>query len=231
MRKAIFRLRGTGATRLYALMICALAALVIASAFPVDASQSGRRIPKRPKQTDPVPAEKSESPDDSTKTDPDRKLIPVRVAKSLPGVMSSPYLAAYVVDGCVSRLKSAPSLDVTTGGDLNRKEASDYAKASKDIYVAWLEPELDRLDPHRNDPVYDDRVRVRYVLFEPVTGKMKTHGMVYLRPYRPTVGGVGVPLPLPRGVSTIESHLRQAGEDAADRMLDALGAGLMRRDD
>ena len=231
MRKAIFRLHGIGANRLSALMICALAALVIAGAFPADASQSGRRIPKRPKQTDPVPAEKSESPDDSTKADTDRNLIPVRVSKNLPGVMSAPYLAAYVVEGCVSRLKSAPSLDVTTGGDLNRKEASDYAKASTDIFVAWLEPELDRLDPNRNDPVYDDSVRVRYVLFEPGTGKMKTHGMVYMRPYRPRLGGVGVPLPLPRGMSTIESHLRQAGEDAADRMLDALGAGATRRDD
>jgi len=56
------------------------------------------------------------------------------------------------------------------------------------------------------------------------TGKVKTSGRVYQRQGRSTVGGVGVPLPVPNGgPAAAEYSLKQTGREVAERVIDTLG--------
>jgi hypothetical protein len=69
-------------------------------------------------------------------------------------------------------------------------------------------------------PGSTDAFYLDYALYEPGTGKVKTSGRIYQRPYYP--GGVIVPSQR-SGVSIpIEYSIRQAGEDVAERILSVL---------
>jgi hypothetical protein len=104
---------------------------------------------------------------------------------------------------------------------MSRKEAGDFAKNSKTEHVLWLELDFDNM---MRSPSDNRRVElyISYAVFAPETGKVATHGRVHERPYQTTIGGVGVPLPVPSGNAHIEYIIRQTGEDVADRVMDAL---------
>jgi hypothetical protein len=183
-------------------------------------------LPNRSKTTTPPPPPPDEPPIEKT-TSKDDKLIPILVVKDLPEVHSSSILTNVAVQGCLERLKQAASVSPRAGSEMNRKEASDTAKASTDTYVMMIQLEV---DPVRGNPRatvgYDDprHVYVSYVLFSPATGKIKASGNVYQRHIGP--GGVPLPGPVPNTNSSSEFSLRYAGREAADRVLSAIGLPL-----
>jgi hypothetical protein len=131
------------------------------------------------------------------------------------------------MEGFLERMQTSNSVKVRPGRDMNRKEASDYAKASADTYVVLIQLDVDPAYSNRDRMGYADpyTLYVDYVVFAPGTGKSKSSGHVYQR--RGAMGGS--PLPLPRTTAGAEYSLKNAGRETADRVLDALGLALLRR--
>ncbi|MEK6300373.1 MAG: hypothetical protein AABO41_06595 [Acidobacteriota bacterium] len=148
--------------------------------------------------------------------------------KNLPNIGISSIYSNIALDGCLEELKQSPSVEVSSGKDKTRKEASDYAKASKDTYVLLIQLEQE-MNPRGDAGVLatggDPRTLVvSYLLFTPGTGKIKTSGRIYQGTTR---GGVGQPVPNTRGI--VDYELRRCGRDAADRVLDVLNLARPQR--
>jgi hypothetical protein len=135
----------------------------------------------------------------------------------------------------VERLKESQRLTVSVERELRRKDAIDLAKSKTNAYVVWFEMEVD-LGPGDLEkdtekaaiaPVNPRCLLVTYAVFTPGTGKVKTQGRVYQVGYQSIcVGGVYHPSPYPDTRQPIrlpaESTLKQAGREAADRLMTAL---------
>lgn len=172
-------------------------------------------------EEEPVKTESEKPPSSSS-------LIPMLIVRGHT-FNSSSYLVDIITDGCASRLQKSSSLKVNPSrAEVNRKEASDQAKASEELYVLWLEADLNRFDMDRTSTY--SNTSIDYYLFAPKTGDRKTWGKIYLRPYTPsaTPGGVQVPLPVPTGRVPVEYLLKQAGEDVAERVLSAMNLRVTR---
>jgi hypothetical protein len=219
------------ARRLLKYALTRRAALVIlitltASLLAVDSrGQSGRKLPNR---SEPPPAPTT-SPDPAPPAEPKPEKIQTKVliARNHSAAYAAPIMAGIVMNSCADHLKkSSAGISVSVGREMNRKQASDFAKATPDVFVLWLELEADGYDMQRSPTQgnYRDAYRVMYTVYAPVTGKSKTSGTIYPRPYQPRVGGTPIPSPVPRsgGTATIEYMLRQSGEELAERVLDAL---------
>ncbi|MGA9768939.1 MAG: hypothetical protein WBV94_07860 [Blastocatellia bacterium] len=204
--------------RIATLFLCALFLLNVAT---VAEGQSGRRVPKRPSSPDPLPPAQSEPPVSPPSPSNDRVAIPVLIAMHLPDVGNSGIYARVVIDGFMERTQKTAGIKVRTGKEMNRKEAIDAAKASKDTYVVWFQLQQDVVDTeHPGVSVTGGNpltLYVDYFIYEPGTGKTKASGHVYQRTNR-GVGG----LPTPRSTGVAEYSLRYAGVELAERMLDTL---------
>lgn len=198
-------------------------ALLLVTAASFAQAQSGRRIPKQPTSTDTNPPSQPEPPTQSTPTETAPRL-PILAIKNLQSVGVSSILANTALEGCLEELKQSTAVQVSSGKDKNRKEASDYAKASKDTYVVLIQLETDAagsVGVMGGDP---RSLYVSYIAFAPGTGKIKTQGHVYQGRSR---GPVGVPVP--GSTASIDYELRRCGREAADRVLDALNLGRPQR--
>lgn len=187
-------------------------------ASSISQAQSGRRPPKRPESPDPLPPKQEEPPVKPSSDDNSKSQIPVRVAWYLGMVGSSNIYTRTVEEGCLERLSQSRSVKATPAEDVNRKQASDMAKASTDTYVLWFELQVDAAYSDRGN-VPPQYLQVRYEVFTPSTGKTKTAGNIYQR----SRGPGGMPLPLPGTTASAAYSLRYAGQEMADRLLDTLG--------
>ena len=120
-----------------------------------------------------------------------------------------------VIEGFLERMQRSATVKVRAGKDMNRKEASDYAKSSEDNYVVWLQLESDTASGAGGAWEDPNNLYVDYVVFAPGTGKSKTSGHVYQR----TRGAIQ----MPRTTSGAEYTLRRAGAETAERVLSSLG--------
>ena len=118
------------------------AAVLLMSHGSSTSAQSGRRPPKKSESPDPLPP-KQEEPPIKPPEDKSKSRIPIKVAWYLRDVMDSSMLAHVVQSGCLERLAQSNSVSATPTDDVNRKQASDMAKASTDTYVLWFEFEYD----------------------------------------------------------------------------------------
>lgn len=205
------------ASRAAVLLLCAL--LIIGLAATAEA-QSGRRVPKRPTTTEPLPSKESEPPVEESKPKDDKPQIPILVVKDVPNMSTSTILANNVVQACLKRLSEALSVKPRSGKDMNRKQASDSAKATTDTYAVLIQLEIDYVYSRSRDNMgyVDPRaLYIRYEVFSPATGKTKTSGNVYQRNRGP--GGV----PVPNTGLGAEYALIEAGRETADRVLAAIG--------
>jgi hypothetical protein len=201
-----------------------LAAAVLVMSDGLTASgQSGRRPPKKSESPDPLPP-KQEEPPIKPPEDTSKSRIPIKVAWYLRDVMDSSMLAHIVQSGCLERLSQSNSVSATPTDDVNRKQASDMAKASSDTYVLWFEFEYDTSSIQQPrgglDPSRAQQISVRYEVFAPGTGKSRTSGHLFQRVRGP--GGVPLPIPGPGSTAAAEYSLRYMGREMADRLLDAL---------
>jgi len=203
--------------RAITLLICALFILNTA----VAEAQSGRRIPKRPSTSDPIPPKEADPPvvqPEEKKSD--KPVIPITLTKHLDDIIySSDVYLNIVMSGFLERCSKIKNIKVEpTGGDTNRKQASDAAKASPDRYVVWFALVSDTMSSSpQPDYAYAAYLYIDFVVFTPGTGKTKTSGHVYQRSRN--VGPVNMPAP---GRSTVEYSLRLAGMEMADRVLGTL---------
>ena len=208
--------------RIASLFLCALFLLNVVA---IAEGQSGRRVPKRPTAPDPLPPAQSEPPINPPSPQNDRVAIPLLLAMYRPDVGSSAIYARVVVDGFMERTQKAAAIKVRTGKEMNRKEAIDAAKASKDTYVVWFQLQADvagaqhpRTTISGGDPF---SLYVDYFVYEPGTGKVKSAGHIYQRTNR-GVGGAPWPVPNSRSTGAAEYSLRYAGVELAERVLDTL---------
>ena len=195
-----------------ALLIVALCALSIQA-------QSGRRQQKAPPAA-PIPSPTPEPTPTPKKDDkePDLAfLVGVDRHNSPASIPLAFHRAAQ--EGCADRLRKRSSADVDVPyRDMNRGEAIEKAKSSSNTYVVLLTLQYDIAARS-----YDD-IQLEFVVFAPTTAKVMITGRSYINSSR--VGPViaGPTGRLPQGVFR-ESWLRQAGEDAADRILKKLDLG------
>lgn len=203
------------------IIVLLISALLLMGEGLVASGQSGRRPPKRIESPNPLPP-KQEEPPIKAPEDKSKSRVPVKVAWYLQNISNSPILSRIVQSGCLERLSQSNSVNATPAEDLNRKQASDIAKASTDVYVLWFEVELDGSQTSRVglDPASLQDLYVRYEVFTPGTGKTKTTGRIYQRSRGP--GGLPLPMPAPGSTMSAEYSLRYAGREMADRLLDAL---------
>ena len=113
---------------------------------------------------------------------------------------------------CADRLRSRSSADVDEAQrDMSRSEGIQKAKSSQRTYVVLLSLVFDTMSNR-----YDD-LQLDFILLEPVTAKVVLTGRSYLNANR-----AGPLIVNPTGRTSAlyrEQLLRNAGEDAADRIL------------
>lgn len=204
--------------------ICVVTLLAVASFMLSTAAanaQSGRRIPKRPTTADPMPSKDSEPPPAKPEEKKsDKPAIPIMLAKHAYDIMySSDIYLNVVMSGFMERVAKMQNIKIEPAGqDLNRKQASDAAKASPDRYVVWFQLMTDSMSSApTSDYSYAYYLYVDYVVFTPGTGKVKSSGHVYQRSRG--AGPVNMPVP---GRTSAEYSLRYAGMELADRVLGVL---------
>jgi len=188
--------------------------LIACCVVPVMQAQSGRRK-TQPAPAAPVPTptpEPTPVPKNEEKTD----LLFFIGADRNSSYATYPF-SYYdaVVKGCADRLRAGSSASVDiTDRDLSRGEAIKKAKSEARSYVVLLTLKFDTLA--RN---YDDLI-LEFVVFTPGTAKVVTTGRSYQNANRKGPIIVG---PTARGAGLYrEQLLRQAGEDAGQRILKAL---------
>lgn len=198
-----------------------LCALFILNTAAVAEAQSGRRIPKRPTTSDPAPPKESDPPvvqPEEKKSD--KPAIPIMLAKHLDDLIySSDVYLNVVMSGFLERCSKMKNIKVEpAGGDTNRKQASDAAKASPNRYVVWFALVTDTMSSTpQSDYNYGSRLYVDFTVYTPGTGKTKASGHIYQNSRG--VGPVNMPLP---GRTSVEYSLRLVGMELADRVLSTI---------
>ena len=196
-----------------------LLVLIAALAATSSAAQSGRRstpgspTPATPSVSGPKQVEKK--PDSAPKVE---LLVGIN---STDAFATTPlYLYDTVLDVCMRRLGDADMVFASSAG--NRFSRSDAVKAAKEQaarYVVMLNIGDEYADATRQVKNGQNELYVEYVIFEPVSAKVKQTGRAHQRIYQTGRGGVS----LPTKNSPIYSDyaLRQAAQEAADRILAA----------
>lgn len=110
--------------------------------------------------------------------------------------------------GCLVELKSIPGVKVIEDEDVERWEARQTALTEDKAYLIWMELRWDTTS-YVNPTLF----RLRYLLFEPGTGKIVASG--YGNGIRKTWGTT------PRR-TTLEEQVREAGRDIAYQVISEL---------
>lgn len=189
-------------------------------------AQSGRRAAKPASPSAPAPAPQPEpSAQPKKPAQPEISLLILSdISQNINFSIASPERIARWVG---KRLRDASALSVAEGDSTSRKEATNRAKAAKEGFIIFLQ--LDQLGyftsaPGSARPNYED-MRINYYILEPVTGKAKSSGVVYMRDRGGIIGvigrGQGLPVCYP-GINRDDYILIQASLEVASRIMNAL---------
>lgn len=236
MRKPAMR-RGPwlSPTALGALGLLMLLAAAVCAWPPAGAAQSGRRRPA------PISPTATPTPDQSDQSEQgESESVPRGEDKKDAGVIVSfvvfqnedsfywlnSTMTRDVADAFVQRLGQSSAVSVSPAGRGARKEARDRAKTESETFVVLFQIEEENVMGQGGRAGRPDErsLVIRTYTFAPKTGDLKYQDVIYQRPYQEsaTIGGVRVPLPttgrrMERYPS--ELQLRQAAQDAADRLM------------
>jgi hypothetical protein len=188
-------------------------------------AQSGRRSTTTPTTT--APSVSGPKPVEKPAPKPPRLQLLVGIETQM--FIGTPYyLGDTVIDNCVRRLGDAADVNVTAAQKvMNRAEAVRAAKDEKERFVVWLQIQSDSFDSGRQSKNGPDELYVSYIIFEPVTGKIKQSGRSHQQIYKTSRGGVST-----SGRNSAlysEYALKQAARETAERVLSAFDISL--RDD
>jgi hypothetical protein len=182
-------------------------------------AQSGRRtakaIPTATPAPEPTPTEKSKPKDKSS------LVIVMGIERNTFSTATFGY-TGIVLYGCADRLKESSATVDVTDQNINRGEAVKRAKASKDAFVVLLKigPDTGGVETTYGNLDLSE-LYVEYLVLAPTTAKIATSGRTYVGSVRK--GGVSVPVnPGRTNVMYAEKLLRQAAQDTAERILNAL---------
>lgn len=192
--------------------------LIIVFAMTVQA-QSGRRQTKPPPAA-PVPTPTPE-PTPKPKEEPKSDLaFLVGIDRSESFSYNPLTFYTIVRNGCADRLRKESAANVSTADHMTRSDAIKKAKAEKTTYVVLLRLVGQFRGGSRT--IDEDEIVIEFVVFEPVTAKIKVNGRSYQNAAR--AGPIVVQPPGGRSGSILytEQLLRRAAEDAADRILNSL---------
>src|ERR1051326_9043146 len=151
-----------------------------------------------------------------TETAPKLQLL---VGVDRPDVFSTVpyYLYDTVLENVVRRLGEAEIVFANSGGKMNRADVVKAAKQEKTRWVVQLEIRSIYADAGRQVKNNADELYVTYLAFEPETGKIKHSGQTRQHIYQNGRGGISVPSK--NGPVYSEYSIKQAADDAADRIL------------
>ena len=205
-----------------------LAALGAWALFVTDgaAAQSGRRRPaqqtQKPEQSEPAGESESGPKTPAAKAAAAVQLIVMEQEDLAFGIDS--VTRGDVMESFAARLGRSPSVSVKRAGRGSRGDANKLAKAETDAHVVLVTLEEDFAEPSRRGTRQSDyrSLVIRTYVYAPKTGSLRFSDTVYQRAARPTVGVGGVRLPVPTrtmGRYPSQLELRQAAQDAADRLL------------
>jgi hypothetical protein len=204
-----------------ATLACAVA--VLAAACAPALAQSGRRPPQR--RPDP-PAPAGEKPAPAAPSEDRPPSVPISVTKDLASLNIPHAVARFVVDECMARLRSVERFAPTGVRDMRRGDAENLAKGGDATYVLWLEFSIDAADAEKAalGPPDLRNLVVRYVLYAPGTGDVRTQGRLHFTAAgaRITNGRVLVP-DSGRGRGPSGYTLEEVGEKIAEYVMEALG--------
>lgn len=196
--------------------IVVVIALIALSAGPI-AAQSGRRAKPPPPTATPQPTPEQKKPEAEPQAS---NTLIVGMDRSGTFSIIPMYLYDSVLRACVERLDDSPSVKVDLASrDMHRGDAIKRAKAETDSHIVLMQLKTDG-SIGREEDLRD--VYVEYWVFAPATAKVVTNGRTYQQIAR--AGGV-IMMPRPGGRGSLpytEQLLRQAGRDAAERILSAL---------
>lgn len=197
-------------------LITFLGVLIIALCAITVQAQSGRRQVKPPPAA-PVPTPSPEPTPTPKKDDKEPELVLLVASDRHSGLNSIPLAYHSAAQrGCAERLRARSSVDVDLPErDMNRGEAIKKAKSESKTYVILLSLVYDSMAR-----TYED-LELEFVVFAPGTAKVVISGRSYLNSRRKGPLVVGPTGRVPGGLY-METSLREAGEDAANRILKAL---------
>ncbi|HEV8426467.1 MAG TPA: hypothetical protein VGQ41_01045 [Pyrinomonadaceae bacterium] len=196
--------------------VLASVVILVFCALPVLA-QSGRRQTK-PAPSAPVPTPTPEATPTPKKEDKKSDLLFFLGADRNDSYANFPY-SYYdaALRGCADRLRAGSSAGVDVSQQpVSRGDAIKKAKAETNSYVVYMKLTYDSMARS-----YDEII-LEFVVFAPTTAKVAMSGRSYLNSNRAGPLIVG---PTGRGSTSIlyrEQLLKQAGEDAGNRILKSL---------
>jgi hypothetical protein len=205
------------------LIVASLLLLLLAAGGVL--AQSGRRAAKPASPSPPTPTPQPEpTPTTKTPTQPQISLLILSdISQNINFAIASPERIARWVG---KRLRDSSVLAVAEGESASRKDAINRAKAAKEGYIIFLQ--IDQMGYFTNAPGSPrpdfDNMRINYYLLEPVTGKAKSSGVVYMKERTSIIGigrGQGLPVCYP-GVNRDDYILIQASLEVASRIMNAL---------
>jgi hypothetical protein len=121
--------------------------------------------------------------------------------------------------GCADRLRARSGAEVDTSHrDLGRGQAIEKAKSSANTYVVLLTLSLEQMRRSSGE------IQLDFVVFAPQTAKVVITGRSYVNSTRTGPIVLGPTSRLPSGMYR-EQWLREAGEEAADRVLKKMNLG------
>jgi hypothetical protein len=198
-----------------------LLALLCSTLLAPVSAQSGRRLPNQKSQPSPPAPTKVEAEERADDNKKDDRKTSVLISYTSQNLNIPQYYSGLISTACADRLQKSGGIKVQIGREMNRKEASDFARNSAEVYVVILQLENDSMrsgDSGWNGGYQDPRyLLINYSVFEPKTGKSRTSGRAYPR------ANATDPRSLPQTSQAAEYRLKQAAEDAADRILKSLG--------
>jgi hypothetical protein len=198
-------------------VVCFLCSFVALTAL----AQSGRRLPGSPAVSAPTPEVTPDEKKPDAKDKPRQPLI-IGAARgdAFAGIPS--YYSDSVLQSCIARLDQSHAVNLeVVPREMTRSDAVKRAHAEKETFVVWLELRADNSFASNTSNNNLDSIYIEFTVLEPTTAKVVAHGNCYQGAYRK--GGVSLPPSVGRSNTGVtESRLRDAAQDAADRILKAL---------
>lgn len=128
------------------------------------------------------------------------------------------YIYDTVLDVCIRRLSQAEIVfAAAVGTNLTQSQAVKMAKEETTRWVVSLEVRSFYTDSGRQVNPDQDELYVSYAVIEPVTGKIKRSGRTRQHIYQNKRGSIS--LPPGNGPGYSEYSIREAGQEAADKIL------------
>ena len=212
----------TGAQRLFALF-CVL--LFFAQA---ERGQSGR-VPKQDLPSPPAPTQDRTKPGETKNPQTISSLVIVNSVNST----NAPVSTSLAIKELIGRIKESPNVSVTREKDMSRKEAGELAKMKADVYVIWIEFEVDAsmamIDRDTEATIVTGLnpgcLFISYVMFAPGTANIRAQERIYQDGYRAQCTGTAIgpaPQSSDRERYPFVRTLPKAARKAADRIMSAL---------